>query len=176
MEPLYFIAIIPPEDTQTKISRLKQEVAEKFGSKHALNAPSHITIHMPFRLKDKKIGKLKGVMDQINGNMEPFEVELKDFGFFEPRVVFVNVLENRKLELLQKEVVNLCRKELNLDNANYRNQPFHPHITIAFRDLKKPNFYQAREYYINKKHDSTFTVEQVSLLKHDGKKWQVSVF
>ena len=65
------------------------------------------------------------------------------------------------------------RRELKLDNANYKDRPFHPHITIAFRDLKKPMFYEAWEYFGGLKFNGRFSVEEVNLLKHEGGKWNV---
>lgn len=170
---LYFIAVVPPQEIQDRITELKHEVAKKFGSKHALNAPPHITLHMPFKWKDKRIGVLENVMHQINNELVDFEIELNDFDFFEPRVVFVNVLENEALSKLQKTVVDSCRKNLKLDNANYKDRPFHPHVTIAFRDLKKAMFYEAREYFNQQVFSCKFKVDELSLLKHDGGKWNV---
>lgn len=170
-EGLYFIGIAPPEDIQKEISELKHEVANKFGSRHALNSPPHITLHMPFKWKDKRRHELLKAMQEINCVTKPIEIELKDFGFFEPRVVFVSVAENEKLDKLQKAVVEIARKVLKLDNAVYKNQPFHPHVTIAFRDLKKKIFFEAKQYFRGRKFDEKFKVERVELFKHDGKKW-----
>lgn len=172
-ESLYFIAIVPPQEIQNQITGLKKLVADKFGSKHALNAPPHITLHMPFKWKDKKRDQLLETIKVINEQVDAFEVELKGFDFFEPRVVFVNVLENEMLNELQKAVISICRKELKLSNANYKDRSFHPHVTIAFRDLKKPMFYAAKEYFEKQEFNEKFNVNEVSLLKHDGGKWNV---
>lgn len=173
MEALYFLAIVPEEQIANDITALKHEVAAKFSSSHALNSPPHITLHMPFNWKDKKLNTLKAVVEKINSSFEPFEVELNGFDFFEPRVVFVNVLSNDQLNVLQSGVVDLCRKQLKLDNANYKDRPFHPHITVGFRDLKKPAFYEAKAHFEAKSYSAIFLVEKVSLLKHDGKVWRV---
>jgi 2'-5' RNA ligase len=172
-DSVYFIAVIPPDPIEKKITELKNEVAKRFGSSHALKAPPHITLHMPFKWKDKKLEKLKSVINQINGELEPFEVELKDFDFFEPRVVFVDVVPTVQLEKLQHDVILKCKRELLLDNANYKNRAFRPHMTIAFRDLKKSRFYEAQTYFKIMKFDVVFWSTQISLLKHDKKKWEV---
>ncbi|WP_421763876.1 RNA 2',3'-cyclic phosphodiesterase [Ekhidna sp.] len=175
-ESLYFIAVVPPGDIQEEITQLKHEIAEKYGSSHALKSPPHITLHMPFKWKEKRFNELANVMNKLNEDLTPFQVELKGFDFFEPRVVFVDVAENEKLNQLQKEVVNACRKELKLDNANYKDRPFHPHVTIGFRDLKKQMFYAARKEFENRALNYEFTVHRVELLKHDGFRWNVVVF
>ncbi|WP_424962768.1 RNA 2',3'-cyclic phosphodiesterase [Ekhidna sp.] len=175
-ESLYFIAVVPPQEIQEEITALKHEIAEKYGSKHALRSPPHITLHMPFKWKDKRFDELAEVMKNLNSDLEPFEVELKNFDFFEPRVVFVSVVENAKLEELQKRVVDACRRELKLDNANYKDRPFHPHVTIGFRDLKKAMFYEAKKEFDNREVNSQFSVNEITILKHDGKKWNVMDF
>lgn len=174
-ESLYFIGVVPPPKLREEITQLKVLVAERFDSKHALKSPPHITLHMPFKWKDKKKEQLEEVMKSINKELEPFPVELKNFNFFEPRVVFVDVQKNDALTELQKNVTELCRKKLNLDNANYRDRPFHPHMTIGFRDLRKPAFYEAKNYFKQRAFEGIWMVEEVSLLKYDGKRWGVEL-
>ena len=170
---LYFIALLPPKDIQKEITGLQRIVKAKFGSQHALNAPPHITLHMPFKWKDKKIEQLNEVVKHLNESVEPFQIELKNFDFFQPRVVFIDVVENERLYSLQKQVVDTCRRELKLDNGNYKDKPFHPHVTVAFRDLKKPVFYEAKEYFQNEVADFKFDAESVNLLKHENNAWQI---
>ena len=172
-ESLYFIAVVPPSKIQDEITQLKNEVADKFGSRHALNAPAHITLHMPFRWKEAKLEVLTEMLADLNSEIEPFVISLSGFDFFEPRVLFVDVVENPKLFDLQKRVQYSCRLRLGKVNANYRDQVFHPHVTIGFRDLKKAKFYEARDFFLNRKFESEFEVNEVSLLKHDGAKWNV---
>lgn len=172
-EHLYFIAIVPPKDIQEEITKFKYLIAEKFGSKHALNAPPHITLHMPFKWKDKKIDKLSETINEINSDLHAFQIELSGFDFFEPRVVFVKVIENEKLDKLQSLVVDRCSKKLKLDNGNYKDKPFHPHVTIGFRDLGKKMFYEAKKYFEGQAVSFKFQVKKVELLRHDGKIWNI---
>lgn len=175
-ESLYFIAIVPPQEVSSKITKLKEEVAQKYQSKHALKSPPHITLHMPFKWKDKRFNQLAEVMKKINNNLVPFSVKLSDFDFFEPRVVFVDVEPSARLEALQTEVMKRCKKDLKLDNGNYKNRPFHPHVTIGFRDLKKPLFYEAKKEFEDRFFEGQFCIDKVELLKHDGEKWVAVVF
>ncbi|UJH91222.1 hypothetical protein LZ575_21950 [Antarcticibacterium sp. 1MA-6-2] len=47
---LYFIAILPPEDIRRQIKDFKMEIALKYGAKHALKLPAHITLKSPFKI------------------------------------------------------------------------------------------------------------------------------
>jgi len=174
LEGLYFIAIVPPVDIQDEITLLKEEMRTNYHSIHALKSPPHITLHMPFKWKDKRYQELDQVMQSLNADLVPFEIQLNDFDFFEPRVVFVHVVENELLNQLQKEVVATCRKELNLQNANYKDRPFHPHVTIGFRDLKKSKFYEAKKVFKSRSFSCEFQVDRIELLKHYRQRWIIA--
>ena len=62
---------------------------------------------------------------------------LHGFGSFPPRVIFVHVDASPELMALQKSVRRHCRTHLGLLHSDYQDLPFHPHITVGFRDLKR---------------------------------------
>jgi len=164
----YFIAIIPPEPIAGEIHKIKEYVRDRYQSKGSLNSPTHITLHMPFEWEKEE--RLVDTLREIE--FTPFEIQLSDFGCFEPRVIFVNVKMSEALHSLQAKVVSTCRQKLNILNAQYRDRPFHPHVTIAFRDLKKTMFQTAWSEFENRKYSATFECRRLSLLKHDGKIWR----
>lgn len=171
-DPLYFIAIVPHQEIKDVIHSFKKDMAERFASKAALNSPPHITLHMPFRLADKKVPLLEEILAQIAADTSDFNIQLKDFGCFPPRVVFVGIQESNALELLQKKVLTKM-KLLNLFNANYKDRPFHPHVTIGFRDLRPANFKLAWLEYESRQLDLQFQASRLTLLKHNGKVWDI---
>lgn len=172
-EVLFFIAVVPPVELQTRVIRLKEEVRDKFGSKQALNSPPHITLHMPFKWKPKKIDLLIDSLAKVAGGYEPFEIQLRGFNAFPPRVIYIDVIPNDELRELQMQITSMARRQLGLDNADYKSRGFHPHMTIAFRDLKKAKFQAAWEYFANKEFEETFSVKCLSLLKHQAGRWSV---
>ncbi|MDW3196859.1 MAG: 2'-5' RNA ligase family protein [Cytophagales bacterium] len=173
MASLYFIAVLPPEEESNQITELKHYCKSHFGSGHALKSPPHITLHMPFKWNDKKRAALDQCLSQVATATDPFEVRLRDFDFFEPRVVFVDVIENPVLKQLQQQLAKQMRLDLSLFNADYKDRPFHPHVTIAFRDLKKPKFFEAKTHFSQQELSMNFEIRDLVLLKHDGKGWQV---
>lgn len=169
---LYFIAIIPPSPIFEQSSELKNHFKEHYLSKASLNSPPHITLHMPFEWKVKKEEELVSELRLFSKSKETFELELKNFGCFVPRVIFINVIENEPLRDVQLELHRWCKRELNIFNAQYKDLPFHPHLTLAFRDLKKPMFEKAREEFKDKKFSGSFIADRFTLLKHNGKVWE----
>lgn len=156
-----------------EVSELKNYFKEKYKSKASLNSPPHITLHMPFQWKEKKEDLLIEKLSSFAQSQPVFEISLSNFGCFEPRVIFIDVIKNANLELLQKNLQRFCKREFNLFNANYKEHAFHPHVTLAFRDLKKSEFLKAWEEFREKKFQATFPVTSLILLKHDGSQWQI---
>ena len=138
---LYFIALVPDEPLQAQLMEWKEWVYKETGSKGALRSPAHITLHMPFKWKQKKEVLLLSSLEVLAKNSSGFEVSLKNFNCFEPRVVYIDVEKSAELTNIKNEVLSLSRKTLKLDIPKDL-RGFNPHITIGFRDLKKPDFYK----------------------------------
>jgi 2'-5' RNA ligase len=168
----YFLAIIPPTPVFEEALELKNYFKQRYNSKASLNSPPHITLHMPFRWREDKEQELIDRLGDFESGLRPFEIQLLNFNSFPPRVIFIDVVPNEQLTSLQRKLLRFCKKELNLFNADYKDQPFHPHLTLAFRDLKKSMFAEAWEEFNAKTFSATFPVEKFSLLKHNGRVWQ----
>ncbi|HXB40835.1 MAG TPA: RNA 2',3'-cyclic phosphodiesterase [Bacteroidia bacterium] len=168
----YFLAIVLPEPLQQEVMVLKEYVKEHFNSKAALRSPAHITLHMPFEWKSEKEETLIETLQKFKFK-ETFQIELKNFSCFEPRVVYVDVIKNETLNQLQKELVKHVRLNLNLLNEAQNMRGFHPHATIAFRDLNKNRFNQAWEHFKHQTYNGAFTAGNLHLLKHSPGKWEV---
>lgn len=171
----YFIAIVIPPPLFAEIENIKQELFAKHKLKGALRSPAHITLHRPFEWKEEKekllIEKLKSFEFK-----KSFSLEIKDFSFFEPRVIYVDVLPNETLNELHTQLTSFAKRELKLFNEAEDWRGFHPHVTVAFRDLKKPKFYELQKMFRLKKINCSFNYEGFSLLKLEEKWVEIFTF
>ena len=170
---LYFVAIIPPSPIYEEALGLKNHFKEKYQSKASLNSPPHITLHMPFQWKEDKEDELLSTFEKLSPVVKPFKLKLSGFGSFPPRVLFIDVDKNESLVNLHQNIHQQCKRDLNVFNANYKDKAFHPHLTLAFRDLKKPMYAKAWEEFEHKDFNTEFSVDKFALLKHNGKVWEV---
>lgn len=173
MEQRYFIAIIPPPSIANEITEIKKEFTIKYQSKAALRSPAHITLHMPFLWREEKEEKLIDTLQAFSFSTNNCNINLKAFGKFGDRVIFIKVEKNGQLVDLQKNLVDYCKLNLLLFNQTDDLRGFHPHITVAFRDLRKKYFVEAWNEFNNRTFDASFNLDAFSLLKHDGKQWNV---
>ena len=169
---LYFIAIIPPAPFFEEAQALKEHFRDQYHCKAALNSPPHITLHMPFQWKEAKEEKLMQALGLFSAGKIPFSISFNNFSCFAPKVIYIDINPSDSLTTLQHELFRCCKVKLNLFNAQYRDLPFHPHLTLTFRDMKKDVFPMAWEEFRVKKFSGEFSVDKITLLKHDGKHWQ----
>lgn len=169
----YFIALVPPTPIYEEAMGLKLYFKDQYNSKASLNSPPHITLHMPFKWRSDREDELIQSLAKFSAIHQPFNLELLNFNSFPPRVIFMEAVKSEPLEALYKDLHRFCKKEFNLFNAAYKDLAFHPHLTLAFRDLKKHLFIKAWEEFQLKKYAAGFVVDKISLLKHNGKIWEV---
>src|SRR5688572_11557539 len=173
VEKLYFIAIIPPSPIYEEALDQKMYFKEKYNSKASLNSPPHITLHMPFRWMEQAEEDLAVHVEKFAAENTPVPIWLNGFASFPPRVIFINVEITQEIRRLQKNLEQYFKRNLNLFNANYKELAFHPHLTLAFRDLKKPNYHKAWAEFAVKDYQANFCANKIALLKHSGSVWEV---
>lgn len=168
----YFIALVPPEPLLSSIQEIKQTMFDGYGTKGALRSPGHITLHMPFSWEEEKEERLLAELSAFTFHTA-LQIQLKDYGSFEPRVVFINVVESAPLLALQQALVKHVKQKLRLFNQSDDMRGFHPHVTVAFRDLKKPVFYKLWEHYQQESFWAEFDCSSFCLLRQHNQRWEV---
>src|SRR6218665_3901749 len=166
----YFIAIVIPPPLFEQTEALKEELMRLYGLKGALRSPAHITLHRPFEWKEEKEEELIARLREFRFK-ESFRITLQDFAFFEPRVIYVDVKQNDILFELHGQLKRFAATRLGLLNEVNDLRGFHPHVTIAFRDLKKPRFYELKPEFEKRQLQGSFEYTGFSLLKLE-KKWE----
>jgi 2'-5' RNA ligase len=174
-QQLYFIALIPPENISQKIHQIKLYVSTKYHCKHSLKSPPHITIIPPFRYSDKKENKLLEPIQFFNQKNFPksISVQINNYDVFLPKVIFIKVLHSDELQTLYEKTNHFVKTELNIVK-DLEPRPFHPHITIAFRDIKKTETLTIKNdveqhFPISEK----FEISKISLLKYIHHQWEI---
>jgi len=170
---LYFIAFIPPSPLLEEIARIKEYVSQKFGCKHALKSPPHITIHKPFRRVVDEESQMCGDLDSFFNARHRFPIQLNGFDAFEPRVVFIDIKVTQTLvecyDDLQRYAFEKLRTLKNVDPRPYR-----PHMTLAFRDLSKDVFQRIWEEFRRQNFEADFETNSAFLLRHTGRIWEIN--
>jgi 2'-5' RNA ligase len=169
---LYLIALLPPPPLRDRVRALKEEMRDRFGASHALKSPAHITLQMPFRLGLEDEPGLLKLLEAWSRRQRPFAVKLMGFGSFPPRVIFIRIIDHNPVSALEGSLRELLAGEAHLQ-IETSHQPFHPHMTIATRDLREPAFYQAWAEFKDRPFEAAFEVRSLFLLRHNGQFWEI---
>lgn len=172
MADMYFIAILLPQELNTKVLIYKEWMRDKYNCKVALKSPAHITLIPPFWLDDQKEERLVEATKRIATDQPKFNIQTFGFDAFQPRTLFIAVSPNELLNDLKKNAETIFASYPDL-KIKKESRPFHPHVTIATRDLPKSAFYEAWDYFEEMEFRKEWIVEGLSVLKHNKKNWDV---
>jgi len=172
MANMYFLALVAPEKINGEILKWKQYMKEQFGSVVALRSPAHITLVPPFWMEEALEEELKNTVTRFSEQQNEFEITLKNFATFKPKVIYAGVLPCPSLQLLHSRLQEFL-KQNNFSTLKPEDRPFHPHVSIAARDLHKKAFYEAWEIFKDKRYEASWPANSISLLRHNQKNWDV---
>ncbi len=170
---LKLIALIPPEPVYSVIRKEQEYIADMWGPKHALRTPPHITVIPPIALTSSEVGWLFGMAYALAGSLPSIRMELNDYGSFKPRVIYVNTIISKELH----ELYDLWHEALLLKMPHvfdkYPDRPYHPHLTLAHKDVTHPQFDKMWRQYANKKYRASFVADHFCILNHTAEGWEV---
>lgn len=169
---MYYVAVLCPPVINETIEQHKLWMNSHFGCTVALKSAAHITIIPPFWLKHEAEQLLIDTLHSFQTDKLPVEIQLNGFSHFGNRVIFAGVAENHRLGSLRKETEDhFILPFKNIIKPDDR--PFHPHVTIANRDIKPADFNKAWEHFSGRQLQENFHTNTLSLLKLTEGKWGV---
>jgi 2'-5' RNA ligase len=173
---LYMFAVMPPEELAGKIHNERLNFSGTYGFVKALKPPVHITLYEPFKLTlaeaspfEKSISALQAWADR----KAPFRIELKDYNYFDNTlhpVLYIDVVKNEALKELQSGLRTELKQYIRVEK---RNNTYHPHVTVGYRDVKPEIFPAIRVDYSRRRFRETFECSSFFLWKHMNGNWQV---
>lgn len=162
--------MLPDAGLQTEVTAFKHYCARHFDASHALHTPPHITLVSPFRWQIDRLPALSDALTEFSEKQAAFEIELRDFGCFAPRVLFIDMVKNPNLEALEANLALALEQKTGLKRKS--GHGFHPHMTIAHRDLQERYFREAWTYFSKLEFRRSFQAKALTLLRHAGGKWE----
>ena len=169
---MYFIALVLPDELNKKVLGWKNYMLQHYGCKVGLKSPSHITLVPPFLLDEEQESNLLEDVNVIAAEWKTFTIKTKNFSAFKPRTIFIDVEKNKELEGLKIKTDQFFMQN-DLYKIKIDTRPFHPHITIATRDLFKKSFQEAWKIFEKESFEEEWEAKGISLLRHNKKNWDV---
>lgn len=170
---LYFIAHVLPPHLDGAILLLKQKLHQLYSCSVGLKSPAHITLIAPFWLSPQYEAGLLQDVAQLSQNTNVFPIAAANFSSFGKRTLFIALQPNDDLHSLKASADKVFTTP-DRYGIKKETRPFHPHITLATRDLKPAHFDAAWLLFKNKIFEEGWQAAGISVLRHNGKYWDVT--
>jgi 2'-5' RNA ligase len=167
---MYYLTVLCPLDIDESIHEHKNFMRRTYGCDVASKSPAHITLIAPFFMSMGKRNELVEKLESFESIISEINVNLNGYGCFDNRVIFVDVEANENLTTLQEQVETYVRNN-GFPFIKEAKKPFHPHVTIATRDLKPEDFEAAWPEFEGKEYTASFTTNTMHLMKLVDERW-----
>lgn len=162
------VVILLDDETAHHSNAVRNGIYRKYGRNPALDAHPHITLKMGFPAQDT--APFENFVEQIAANTAPFEVSLRDFGFFDEGILFLNVEPNHELENLRQRVLTGLLEQYGVTAEVVEGPQFHFHVTLAY-GLSKRDFAELKESFSQQELRVAFQAKHINLFRHTGRQW-----
>jgi 2'-5' RNA ligase len=170
---LKLIAIVLPEPLFSMVREEQNFIAKTWGCRQALRVPPHITLIPPLSVKEKESKEIESVTKEVAAHRKPFTMKITGYDTFSPRVIFLKPNFPYELGLLYNSLRDSIIPKIPQALNRYPDESFHPHITLAYRDLTPDQFKEMWRHYKNKKAKYLFDVNQISILVNTEDGWVI---
>jgi|CXWL01.1.fsa_nt_gi 2'-5' RNA ligase len=160
--------ILVSDEVHNYMSKLEVDLMKQYGAHEGLKATPHITLKLGFHVTD--IEPFERYFDELVNEIEPFEICVKNFGFFdEAGIVYLDIVHTPELDSLRRRIVNDLSMQHGIKPNVLEGDQYHFHATLAY--LSKHDFSQARREFEHVKIERRFMLNALGLICHTGDGW-----
>jgi len=170
---LKLIAIVLPEPLFSFVRDEQNYIASTWGPRQALRVPPHITLIPPLSVGEAESNDLKSIATEVASHRKPFLLKIHGYDTFSPRVIFLKPNLTYELGLLYTNLRDMVLPRIPQAMNRYPDESFHPHITLAYRDLTPDQFREMWKYFKPRKAKYSVEINQFSILNNTEEGWVV---
>ena len=171
--PLFFVALLPQGEPKARIHAIKLQNAGRFACRVAMKTPPHITIIPPFRLASDRVNEMIAAVKNHFAPTDNLVVKFGGVSAFEERTIYLDILLNEALKSYDLAAKNLVNAQPELFPAVRFHDVFHPHVTLANRDIAPSDFQEMKSYLESKFYPTESENLKLEVLHLDRGRWEV---
>lgn len=169
----YFIALLAPTEIDQAVLSWKHDLRERYGCTVALKSPAHITLIPPYQMNPEMEPEVLGFLRQFTARQPMLPFSVSGFDHFGHRTIYLAVDKNPDLQHLY----SLLRRQFGDQFPGFRlllHKDFHPHITIANRDVPREAFAEILNNFQQLPYHAAGQFEAIALLRLEQGRWVVT--
>ena len=169
---LKLIALLLPDSLSDQVKKEQRFIANTWGPKRALRTPPHITLIPPISVTDAEENSLLKSAEKISKEFCYFRLQLDGYAAFKPKVIFIHPEESPELNDLQAAWRRELLATMPYILDQYPERPYHPHLTLAHRDVTPEQFKKIWDHYAHQEYTASFKVDSFWILRHETNQWR----
>ena len=164
------LAMVIPlaDEVGHEATKLQIDVLRKFGRNPGLDAYPHITLKLGFSVTD--FTPFEEYLSHLAGEVPPFGISLRNFGFFDEGILFLDVEANPELEKLRQRILADLSERYGINPGEIEDARYHFHVTLAY-GLSRAEFAELRRSFATREVHFNFQARHIDLLCHTGHQW-----
>ena len=148
--------------------KLQLRIAREHGSRVRIEGIPHITLKEAFEITE--LEPFERHFDTLVSQVAPFDVHVRNVGFFDEGIVFLDVVETASLVALRKRIVGELGTHFGVAPKPLEGERYRFHATVA-TGLAPSSLRRARVELRDEKVDFRFQCDTIGLLLHTGREW-----
>jgi len=160
--------ILVGEEVHNYMSKMQIGILKEYGVNPGLKASPHITLKLGFEASG--LDPYERYLDELAREIEPFEICVRDIGFFDEGIIFMDVEENLALEKLRRRILADLWDRHGIEPYPLEGARYHFHATLAY-GLSKRDFAKAQRALRDTKVQFRFVLDTLALFCHTGDEW-----
>jgi 2'-5' RNA ligase len=167
---MYYVALLCPQEIDAQIDEYKDMMRNDYGCEVAAKSPAHITLITPFWMSDGKYKDLVEKLTDFESIITEVSLNMNGFNCFNKRVIFADVEVTDNLITLQEQLETYL-KNTGFPFIRESKKPFHPHVTIATRDISEEQFDDAWPKFENLPYSASFSTNALHVMRLVDEQW-----
>jgi 2'-5' RNA ligase len=158
----YLLVINPNAELRQQIQAIKEDFAKKYNAPLAFGTRPHVSL-VKFSAYEMAEAKIINRFGMIATGIQPFKIELRDFGSFPSHTIYVNLVTKVALQELVRDLKQ-AQRLLTLSKDEKPHFIEEPHLTIC-RKLKPWQYEKGWLEYSHRHFSGRFIADSMVLLK-----------
>lgn len=119
------------------IRKLQIDIFNQYGMHAGLNATPHITIKLGITVNTSELKKLIEYFDNLVREIEPFEIKMIGFGYFEEGIVYLDIEQDEILKNIRNKTLEGLQNIFGIKPYPIEGDNYHFHATLSHGLPKK---------------------------------------
>ena len=155
-------------EPHNRMRRLQLQLQRDYGANPGLVVGPHITLKQGFVAP--ALEPFEAYFDRLAAEVEPFQITLKNFGFFDQGIIFLDVVPTGRLEALRRRLVDDLSTGFGVRPHELEGERYHFHATLH-EGLSPASLDRARRDLEGVPVELRFTCDALALLCNTGAGW-----